>query len=221
MYKLIFILYISNICPNASHAEYSLSSPCRELLRLILQVVDDSLRASHATVAARHFEIFPQIPEYQNSQSWLLTAEWFPNHPVRTKPTGGFLPARRYSADEDKNGSRKSLRQLAASSVCNKHLYTGKNSKPGLMTVHCMYCCMNVGFSFLDTPESVRTFFNIFTHRKFLRDEIDDEPNLEQSQTNPPIDAEADVFIPEDLHSSTENSDLEDMASSESTASVL
>jgi hypothetical protein len=80
---------------------------------------------------------------------------------------------------------------------------------------------MNVGFSFLDTPESVRTFFNIFTHRKFLRDEIDDEPNLEQSQTNPPIDAEADVFIPEDLHSSTENSDLEDMASSESTASVL
>jgi hypothetical protein len=63
---------------------------------------------------------------------------------------------------------------------------------------------MNVGFSFLDTPESVRTFFNIFTHRKFLRDEIDDEPNLEQSQTNPPIDAEADVFIPEDLHTLTQ-----------------
>jgi hypothetical protein len=207
--------------PDASNAEYSLSSPCRKLLRLILQVVDNSLQTSHETVAAGNYETLPQIPEYQNSQSWLLTAEWFPNHPVRTNVTGGFLPARRYSADEDKKGSRKSVRQLAASSVCNKYLYTGKNSKPGLMTVHCMYCCVNVGFSFLDTPESVRTFFNLFTHRKFLRAEIDDESNSEKSQPNPPIDAEADVSIPEDLELCTEASDLEDMSSASSTASLL
>lgn len=207
--------------PNASNAEYSLSSPCQKLLRLILQVVDNSLQTSHETVAAGNYETLPQIPEYQNSQSWLLTAEWFPNHPVRTNLTGGFLPARRYSADEDKKGSRKSVRNLAASSVCNKYLYTGKNSKPGLMTVHCMYCCVNVGFSFLDTPESVRTFFNLFTHRKFLRTDIDDESNSEKSQSNPPIDAEADVSIPEDLELCTDASDLEDMSSASSTVSLL
>jgi hypothetical protein len=84
-----------------------------------------------------------------------------------------------------------------------------------------MYCCVNVGFSFLDTPESVRTFFNLVTDRRFLRAEIDDESYSEKSHPNPPIDAEADVSIPEDLELCTEASDLEDMSSASSTASLL
>jgi len=201
------------------NAESLLSSDCRALLTLILEVVNSSLQTSCETIAAANSRPLPQIEEHKNSESWLLTAEWFPNNPVRRTPTGTFLPARRYIADEKKDGSPKTLREVAASSVCHKRLYAGKNSKHGLMTVHCMYCCQNVGFSFLDKPESVRTLFNLFHHRKMLRGEIHAEPSLEQSDSEVPIDADADVGVQTDSDADSETTELEDMSNDESSQS--
>ena len=201
-----------------TNTESSVSSGCRALLTLILDVIKKSLQTSHETVAAANCRPLPLIEEYKDSESWLLTAEWFPNNPVLRTPTGSFLPPRRYIADEKKDGSPKTLKELAASSVCHKHLYTGKNQKHGLMTVHCMYCCQNVGFSFLDKPESVRTLHSLLRHRKMLRGEMHDESSLEQTER--PIDADADVSEPEDSVADAEDMDWEDMSSDESTPSL-
>jgi len=216
--------HIRNILDFDQHlnlnAKSSVSSGCRKVLTLILEIVNNSLQTSHETVAAVNCRPLPQIEEHEDSESWLLTAEYFPNNPIRRTPSGSFLPARRYIADEKKDGSPKTLKELAASSVCHKHLYTGKNTKHGLMTVHCMYCCQNVGFSFLDKPESVRTLFNMFHHRKMLRDDIHAESSLEQPDIAVPIDADADVSVQTDCETDLEDTEREDMSSDESTQSL-
>jgi hypothetical protein len=77
-----------------------------------------------------------------------------------------------------------------------------------------------VGFSFLDKPESVRTLFNMFHHRKMLRDDIHAESSLEQPDIAVPIDADADVGEAEDSVADAEDTDWEDMSSDESTPSL-
>jgi hypothetical protein len=197
----------------------------RNLLKLILQIVDNSLQISSESVDAGHYAPISQLAEHINSESWLLTAEYFPNNPVRKTPTGDLLQARRYLADERRDGSRKTLREECADCVCNKHLYTGKNSNPGLLTVHCMYCCVNVGFSFLARPESVRTCFNLFWHRQMLReprDELDNDAILCENEMEEPVDdAQAMSSVPDDLQASTADSEQEYVSSAESTSSVL
>jgi hypothetical protein len=213
------------VVPTEPHEDVSLSVGCRNLLKLILQIVDNSLQISSESVDAGHYAPISQLAEHINSESWLLTAEYFPNNPVRKTPTGDLLQARRYLADERRDGSRKTLREECADCVCNKHLYTGKNSNPGLLTVHCMYCCVNVGFSFLARPESVRTCFNLFWHRQMLReprDELDNDAILCENEMEEPVDdAQAMSSVPDDLQASTADSEQEYVSSAESTSSVL
>ena len=177
--------------PCSSNAQFSMSKECRALLTLILDIVDNSLNSEGKRCATRHAPPVNQIWKYRKSQSWLLTGEWFPHNPLRKTRTGEFVSGKRYAADERKDGSPKSLQEISQDNVCHKKVYTRNNLKPGLLTVHCMYCSVNVGFSFLDQPESVRTCFKLFRHRKMSRGDIsddeindeemsDDEANLEQ-----------------------------------------
>ena len=161
---------------------YSLSDDCRKLLRLILRIVDESLKTKSAPIeAARDTPPIKQILKYAESESWLLTGEWFPHNPVRRKATGTFVRAKRYLIDEKKDGSRKPRNKSSDEMVCHKKVYAHNNLKPGLLTVHCLYCCVNVGFSFLEEPETIRTCYNLFWHRKMLRDD-EDETNEEEEE---------------------------------------
>ena len=83
--------------------------------------------------------------------------------------------------DEKKDGSPKPRKKASDEMVCHKKVYAKNNLKPGLLTVHCLYCCVNVGFSFLDDPETIRTCYNLFWHRKMLRDDKD-ETNEEEEE---------------------------------------
>jgi len=168
---------------------YSLSQDCRSLLRLILRIVDESLKTKSAPIEARDTLPIKQILKYADSESWLLTGEWFPHNPVRRQSTGSFVRAKRYLIDEKKNGSLKPRNKASDETVCHKKLYAHNNLKPGLLTVHCLYCCVNVGFSFLEEPETVRTCYNLFWHRKMLRGDEDEtneeeEPEGDDEQTD-------------------------------------
>ena len=181
------------VSSSACHTEHSLSAECRTLLKLIVDIVDDSLKTTRKRINPRYMSNVQQSLEYPESESWLVTGEWFPNHSVR-KSAGKFLSAKRYRDDETKDGSPKSRSQIAMSHVCHKKLYVRNNLKPGLMTVHCLYCCVNVGFSFLDQPETVRTCFKLFWYRKMVQGEIPDE----------------EIISEEELHSDEEISDQDD-----------
>ena len=169
---------------------YSLSEDCRQLLNLILRIVDESLKTKSAPIeAARDTPPIKQILKYAESESWLLTGEWFPHNPVRRKATGTFVRAKRYLIDEKKDGSRKPRNKASDEMVCHKKVYAHNNLKPGLLTVHCLYCCVNVGFSFLEEPETVRTCYNLFWHRKMLRGD-EDETNEEEEEEGDDEDEE-------------------------------
>jgi len=165
----------NKVSPGASRAEQSLSAECRALLELIVKIVDDSLKSTRTNILPRHTPTVKQCLNYPNSDSWLVTGEWFPNNPVR-KSAGKFLSAKRYLDDETKDGSPKSLKQISKSCVCHKKVYAHNNLKPGLLTVHCLYCCVNVGFTFLEQPETVRTCFKLFWHREMVNyDSLDED----------------------------------------------
>jgi hypothetical protein len=169
------------VFPSACHTEHFVSVECRSLLQLIVDIVDDSLKTTRKRINPRNISNAKQSLKYPASESWLVTGEWFPNHQVR-KSAGKFLSAKRYRADETKDGSPKPRRDIAMSHVCHKKLYVRNNLKPGLLTVHCLYCCVNVGFSFLDQPETVRTCFRLFWHRKMVQGEIPDEEIMSEEE---------------------------------------
>ena len=160
--------------PGVSHGEQSLSAECWALLQLVVKIVDDSLKSTRTNILPRHTPNVKQCLNNPNSDSWLVTGEWFPNNPVR-KSAGKFLSPKRYLDDETKDGSLKSLKQISKSCVCHKKVYAHNNLKPGLLTVHCLYCCVNVGFSFLEQPETVRTCFKLFWHREMVNFDSLDE----------------------------------------------
>jgi hypothetical protein len=89
---------------NAVLELYSVSDDCRKLLSLILWIVDESLKTKSAPIeAATDTPPIKQILKYAESESWLLTGEWFPHNPVRRQATGSFVRAKRYLIDEKKN----------------------------------------------------------------------------------------------------------------------
>ena len=174
----------NKVSPGAHHSEQSLSTECRTLLQLIVKIVDDSLKSTRTKILPRHTPTVKQCLNNPESDSWLVTGEWFPNNPVR-KRAGKFLSTKRYLDDEKKDGSPKSVKQISKSCVCHKKVYAHNNLKPGLMTVHCMYCCVNVGFTFLDQPETVRTCFKLFWHREMVKFDSPDEDIITDEEVIP------------------------------------
>ena len=178
------------VLPSPSHA-FSLSDECRGLLKVIVEIVDCSLKTTSKRVDPQSRPPLKRCLKNPESESWLVTGEFFPNNPVR-KNAGKFLSVKRYSADEKKDGRSKSLREISKSSVCNKKVYERNNLKPGLLTVHCLYCCVCVGFSFLEQPETLRTCFKLFWLRKMVRGEMLDACEEESNGEGCPDDESSD-----------------------------